>query len=127
MGGKIVNEVGTDRLAELGITADSIDIFGATDFTADEVDAMVDILFECVDVEFMVASMFAPSAGPETAECFADFVDEQLIRDLATPFLGGGALDADFFLEQVGCSKRRLLARRRLRDRRPAETVRVGG
>ena len=101
IGGKVVTALGDERLEELGITPGASAVFGSTEFTSDEIDTIVDILFECVDVVPLITSAFVPQAGPETADCYARFIDEPLLRDLATPFLAGDPIDSTAFLGKV--------------------------
>lgn len=69
----IVEDLGIERLAEVGLTADTDqpqEVFGA--LTDDEIDGIVDIAFGCVDVEEEMAVMFADEGvSMDSARCLA--------------------------------------------------------
>jgi hypothetical protein len=100
--GGIVSEIGEDRLAELGVTPESIADSDIEDvaFTAEEAGTIVDTMFDCVDVKAALATEFEADFGAEGAQCLADNLDEDLIRDLmASSFLGDETdeMPDDFF------------------------------
>lgn len=101
VGGKVVDQIGVDRLTELGITVDSADIFGPTEFDPDEIETIIDVVFECVDVGTLIASSFATDAGPDTTACFGEYLTDDLIRDLSRSFLSGAEIDTGLFLATV--------------------------
>jgi hypothetical protein len=69
----IVEDLGVERLAQVGLTADSGDpqsVFAT--LADDEIDSIVDISFECVDVEEEMASMFAAEGvSMDSGRCLA--------------------------------------------------------
>ena len=82
--GGIVSGVGEERLEELGVTADTAigsDIEDI-DFTADEIGTIVDSMFDCVDVQAAMAEEFEEDFGAEGAQCVAENLDQDLMRDL---------------------------------------------
>jgi hypothetical protein len=89
--GGIVSEIGEDRLAELGVTVDSL---GASDiedidFTDAEAEKIVDAMFDCIDIKAALATEFEADFGADGAQCLADNLDEEMVRDLmASSFLG---------------------------------------
>ena len=90
--GGIVSGIGEDRLEELGVTADTA--IGSEiediDFTADEVGTIVDAMFDCVDVQAALAREFEEDFGAEGADCVAENLDEDLMRDLMASSMVGG-------------------------------------
>lgn len=80
--GKIVDGVGEDRLAELGVTADRVGDIEDIDFTDAELDTLVDGMFECIDVKAAFATQFEEDFGEEGAQCLADELDQDLIKDI---------------------------------------------
>ncbi len=82
MSGKIVDGIGEDRLEELGMTADNVPDIDAIDFTEGELDTVIDSLFDCVDVQAELAKEFESDFGEEGAQCVAENLDEDLVRDL---------------------------------------------
>lgn len=100
--GGIVSEIGEDRLVELGVTADNVGDGSIEDvaFTEDEAATIVDTMFDCVDVKAALVSEFEADFGAEGAECVADNLDDELVRDLmAQAFLGEDEqeMPAEFF------------------------------
>jgi hypothetical protein len=82
MSGGIVEGIGEDRLEELGVTADSVATIEDIDFTEAEADVVVDSLFDCVDVKAQMVQEFESDFGKEGAECVADNLDDEMIRNL---------------------------------------------
>jgi hypothetical protein len=79
--GGIVDSIGEARIEELGFTPDEVDMFEGADFTDDEIDTMVDIWFDCVDIRQLIATNLAADQGDEVADCFAENVPEDALRD----------------------------------------------
>ncbi len=88
--GKIVDEVGEDRLSELGVTAQSVGDLDEIDFTEDELDTVVDGMFDCIDVNAAFAKQFEADFGAEGAQCVADELDQDLVKDMMKAALAGG-------------------------------------
>ncbi len=98
--GTVVDGIGEDRLAELGITADSVGGLGAVDFTDDEIDVVVDAVFDCADVRAQLAAELAADFGDEGANCLADQLDEDFMKGLLRTNFDDTASDeaaAEFF------------------------------
>lgn len=96
--GKTVLVVGERRLGELGLGPDTDSIAGIVGLTDDELDDLIDALFECVDMSALLAGSFGMDLEGEQLDCVAGFFDESLVRSLAEAFLGGGTIDTDAFL-----------------------------
>lgn len=79
--GGIVDGVGEDRIEELGFTPDNVDMMEGAEFTDDEIDTMVDVFFDCVDMRQVIVTTLAAEAGEEAAECFAENLPEDALRD----------------------------------------------
>ena len=89
MSGGIVEGIGEERLEELGVTADSVSSLEEIDFDEAEAEVVVDSLFDCVDVKAEMVSQFEADFGAEGAECVADNLDDEMVRDLmASSFVG---------------------------------------
>ncbi len=102
MSGDIVDNIGEDRLAELGVTADNVADIDEIDFTDAEFDTIVDALFDCVDVRDAMATEMAGDFGEEGAACVADNLDEDLLRDvMAAGFRGEDAEPSNDFLQAM--------------------------
>lgn len=89
--GGIVSGIGEDRMAELGVTPDNIDDgeMEEVEFTPAEVDTIVDSMFDCVDIKAALTEEFEADFGAEGAECVADGLGDDMIRDLmSSSFLG---------------------------------------
>jgi hypothetical protein len=79
--GGIVDGVGEERIEELGFTPDNVDMIEGADFTDDEIDTMVDVYFDCVDVSQVIVANLAAGVGDEAANCFAENLPEDVLRD----------------------------------------------
>jgi hypothetical protein len=108
----MVDAIGVDRLVELGITPD--DLANATDFsdfdeqpTLDEARAIVDAIYECIDIAavfagFIAAELQGALGGGEPEadllDCFGSALgDEATLRDfLARSLLGEEVDEAEF-------------------------------
>ena len=87
IGAGIVDGVGEDRLAELGITTESLEAEGSIelsefDLTDDEVDAVVDTFQECTDVRALLAEALSADGtmSAEDAECVVGELPDDLVR-----------------------------------------------
>ena len=79
--GGIIDSLGEARIEELGFTPDDVDMFEGADFTDDEIDTMVDVWFDCVDFRQLLAANLAAENGDEVADCFAENVPDDALRD----------------------------------------------
>lgn len=99
--GGIVSGIGEERLEELGVTAETAEgsDMADFDFTEEELGTVVDAIFDCVDIQAALAAEFEADFGAEGAQCLAENLDEELIRDLfAMSFAGGdGEMPEEFF------------------------------
>lgn len=84
--GTTVDELGEDRLAELGVTAQDVSGMGEADFTTDEVDTLVDAFFDCVDIRRVLATNLAGDAGNEAAACLSQNLPDAALRDIVRSF-----------------------------------------
>ncbi len=85
IGDRSVAAVGFDRLVEVGLGPDALE--GGTsledvDLPDAEVDAIVDVYFECVDVKaiFTQGMLESGEVSQDSAECVADGIDERFVR-----------------------------------------------
>lgn len=85
----VVDGIGEDRLNELGLTADNVVDPDQLDLTAEEVDVVVDSLFDCADVQQAFADQFAAQFGEEGANCVAEALDEELVREALSASIAG--------------------------------------
>lgn len=77
---QIVDEIGADRLAELGVTPETAATTEFGDFAEAELTAIVDALVGCVDVRSLMADLFASDFGDEGARCVAGELSDDHIR-----------------------------------------------
>jgi hypothetical protein len=84
--GTTVEAIGEDRLAELGVTPDDVSAMGGADFTDDEIDTLVDAFFDCVDMRQVIATNLAADAGEEAADCLAENLPDDALRDIVRAF-----------------------------------------
>jgi hypothetical protein len=92
----VVRDIGAGDLAELGMTAEAIRAGTEpvdVDLTDEQVDAMADVMLECVDFRSVFIDQFAEEGiSDESAECLADGFDDDFLRALAkAEFSGDGA------------------------------------
>lgn len=87
--GKIVDDIGEERLEELGVTAENVGDIEDIDFTDGEVDALVDGMFDCIDVAAAFASQFEEEFGEEGAQCMAENLDQEFVRDMMKVAVSG--------------------------------------
>lgn len=78
----IVSGIGEDRLTELGMTPADVGDIEDYAFDPDEVDVIVESLFGCTDVKAAFAEEFSGDFGAETAQCLADALDDDLLKDV---------------------------------------------
>ena len=88
-----VGEVGEDRLAELGVSADNVNggqEFDDIDFSDEEIETAGNIMLDCVDIRaLMVQGMVESGATQDQAECIADAIPEETFRSLLVASLTG--------------------------------------
>lgn len=89
--GGIVDGVGEDRIEELGFTPDNVDMIQSADFTDEEIDTMLDVYFDCVDVRQVIVANLAANVGEEAADCVAENLSEDVLRD----FVAAGNFGVD--------------------------------
>ena len=80
---KILGGISTDRLVELGLSADNVPEADQIDFTDSEVDLVVDSLGDCADLsDLMAEDLAADGVIPaESAECFGNEIDDDVMKD----------------------------------------------
>ena len=78
---QIVDDIGEDRLEELGMTVENVGDMEDYDFTDEELSTMVDGMFDCIDVKAAFAAEFEEDFGAEGAKCVADALDEDLVKE----------------------------------------------
>jgi hypothetical protein len=93
---QIVDEIGEDRLEELGMTVDNVGDIEDYDFTDEEMSSMVDSMFDCIDVKAAFAEEFEADFGAEGAECLADALDEDLVKEVMLAEQTGDEPSAEF-------------------------------
>ncbi len=91
----VVKDIGMERLAEIGVTAESADQEQAfANMTDTEIDVVISYTLDCVDIEAVMAEqMEAQGLDAETAQCFADEFDEDFYRVAFRTTLTGGEFD----------------------------------
>jgi hypothetical protein len=98
--GSVVDGIGEDRLRELGVDESTVQDIEELDFSAEEVDVVVDSMFDCVDVSSMMASELEADFGAEGAQCVADKLDAEFLKDImAQEFAGVEAEMSDEFFQ----------------------------
>lgn len=83
--GDIVDGIGEDRLAEVGVTAetaDSVAEISDVDFDDQEVETVVGAYVDCIDVREFLAAEFAGDLGEEAGQCLADSFDDDALHDM---------------------------------------------
>ena len=93
---KIVSDIGEDRLEELGVTVDNVGDIEDLDLTDEEMNTLIDGMFGCVDVKAMFAEQFEEDFGAEGAQCLADALDEDFVREAMVAEQEGTEPSADF-------------------------------
>ncbi len=79
--GKVVGDIGEDRLGALGVTVDNVGQIEDIDFTDGEIDTVLDAIAECVDLKTAIAEQLSTQFGEEPAQCVADKLDAGLLKD----------------------------------------------
>ncbi len=100
--GRVVDDIGADRLAELGMTVDNVGDIQDLAFTPDETSLLVESLFDCVDVKTSFAKQFEANFGPEGAACIAEQLDEDLVKLAITSSIEGATEPPPEFLDAFG-------------------------
>lgn len=93
VGEEAVRELGIEGLVEIGISVESSDSGVFDDPTDEQLDAMVDVMVQCVDVaDLIVAEALADaSVSQESAECLGNELnDPDLLKPLMRLGLSGG-------------------------------------
>lgn len=80
--GRVVGNIGEDRLGELGVTVDNVGDIEDLDFTDGEVDTIVSSLGDCVDLKALMAEQMAGDLGEEAANCVAGELDDDFLNGL---------------------------------------------
>jgi len=80
---KIIGGIGGERLVELGVSADDVPEADQIDFTADELDLVIDSIGDCGDLsDLMAESLAADGVIPDDkVECFGDAVSDDVMKD----------------------------------------------
>lgn len=88
---RIINAIGNDRLDELGVTPADVGEIEEIDFTGDEVATIVDEIDKCIDLNQLITDgLVADGDLPEeSAQCFADEFDKDVIKDLLVASFSG--------------------------------------
>lgn len=98
----MVDGIGVERLAELGVTVDEVNGVDQLDFEPGEGDVVVDTLFDCVDVTELMREQFAADGTPaEEAECMANELDEDTLRSLFSATFAGEEPGGEEFLAKM--------------------------
>ena len=99
----VVDGIGEDRLTELGLTPDNIVQVDQLALTDDEVGIVVDSLFSCADVKTAFVDQFAADFGQEGAECVAEAMDEDLVKEaLSASIAGDDSQPSEEFIAAFG-------------------------
>lgn len=83
----VVSGIGAERLQSLGMSADNVGDIGQYEFTDDEIGVIVDSLLSCVDVKAALADEMTSQFGGEGAECVAQNLDDDFVRDMMSTAL----------------------------------------
>lgn len=97
--GTIVDGVGEERLRALGVTVGDVGSLDDIAFEPDEIDVVVDGLFDCVDVESAFARQFEADFGAEGGACIAEAMDRDMVKTMMRSSLSadeGDALPVEF-------------------------------
>lgn len=87
---QIVHDIGEARLTDLGVTADHTGAMEDIDFSDDEILTLLGTVYDCVDVQALLADQLATTFGAESAECIADSLDEDMVTSMLALALEGG-------------------------------------
>jgi hypothetical protein len=94
----VVRDVGTERLAELGVTAEGATGGGEalTQLTVEEREQVADRILGCVDVEQVISDgLEAQGLDPAIGGCLIDKLGEGTIRDMLVVGLSGEEVDLE--------------------------------
>ena len=111
LGTGIVGRIGVEGLAGIGVTVDSMPPDNLVEDASDEqLDAFLDVYFDCLDVASLYAEGFAnDSAGFFNIECLTrEFREGEVLRQLVRSSIVGEADENSEFMDQlipilVGC------------------------
>ena len=78
----IVDQIGVDRLAAEGITAETTGDITEGSFSDDEIDSIVGTMFDCVDVQASFAASMVDDVGEEAADCLGAGMTEDFAKRL---------------------------------------------
>lgn len=96
--GGVVGEIGNDRLAELGVTAENVGDLDDFAWTEDEVNVIIDKLFGCIDVKDSFArSLQGPEADDGVTSCISGELSDDSIRAFFAASFSG--VESDSFDE----------------------------
>jgi hypothetical protein len=92
---KTVSGVGSDRMTELGVTAENPGAIEDIDFTGDEIGKIVDGFNDCVDLQQLMADSLVAdgSITDDDADCVAENFNGDLIKTLLTSTFSGEDID----------------------------------
>ena len=79
---RIVDQVGVDRLAAEGITAETTGDITEGNFSEEEIDTIVGTMFDCVDVQASFAASMVAEVGEEAAACLGQGMTEDFAKRL---------------------------------------------
>lgn len=101
----VISGIGTDRLAEAGVTAATPELLGA-DLTDEEAEIFIDSLFECVDMRrSFIDNIVGPDLNEDQANCVVDEMGIDLIRTMTkTGLLAPDELDFDELFEVINAA-----------------------
>lgn len=91
VGEEAVRELGVEGLVEIGISVEQSGVFD--DPTEEQLDAMVDVMVECVDIADLIVqeALADASISEESARCLGDELnDPELLKPLMRLGLSGG-------------------------------------
>lgn len=94
----IVDEFGTDGLAELGVTPENPDLQGGSVFaTPDSARRAVDVGMECIDVPEAIASYLPADVNllDDSVQCLAEQFQTETFRNFFAELVAEGAEPAD--------------------------------
>lgn len=90
----IVSAIGSDRLAELGFSVESVPDELHTDWTADEVDVLIERFEGCVDVAALTKTTVAMVMSVEGVDCVLAEIGDQLYVEVLRAELAAGSDEA---------------------------------
>ncbi|MCU0272845.1 MAG: hypothetical protein MUE34_06415 [Acidimicrobiales bacterium] len=87
----VVSGVGEDKLAEYGITADSVNAVDEVGLSEEDAGAVADAFADCVDMRALFLEGMAGDGGmPEEAmDCVSDAIDDDMLRNFLIAGLTG--------------------------------------